>query len=194
MRRKTKMESTGTSLRVIIGDPGRSNDPFGIIGLEATWPERKIYTRLAKQFIKTDYDTVAKYFANLSKKIKPHIMLLEKNFDYDNVYPAFSKYKLPIKYVTTSTSLTEKTRAKGWAVDKNYMMGWLQQEYKKHTVQFPENPNDDMAELINQRNQIVGITAPSGHVSYKAQRGRHDDLFMAKLIGCNAIRIWWNMQ
>ena len=40
------------SLNILIGDPGKSNDPFGVIGLEGTWPERKIYIRHARQFKK----------------------------------------------------------------------------------------------------------------------------------------------
>ena len=187
------MKSTGMkNLRLIIGDPGKSNDPFGVIGLQATWPEKKIYTRYARQFKKESYDKVAKHFEILQKKIKPHLILIEKNFDYENVSKAFRN--LPITYTTTSSNLTEKSRAKGWSVDKPYMIGWLKTEYKKHTIQYPKVKSADMNELINQQIQIVGITAPSGHVSYKAQRGRHDDLFMAKLIGCNAVRIWWDQQ
>ena len=71
------------------------------------------------------------------------------------------------------------------------MIDWLPKQYRKHTIQVPEVQSKDMQELINQRNQIVGITGPSGHVSYKAIRNRHDDLFMCELIGCNFIRLWW---
>ena len=195
MKKMIQMEYIGMkSLRLVIGDPGRSNDPFGVVGLEGTWPERKIYVRYARQFIKEKYETVAEEFVRLKNKVKPHMMLLEKNFDYDNVWKAFSKYPLEIKYITTSTDLTQKVRAKGWSVDKNFMIGWLKEEQPKHTIQYPGNRTQDMEELINQQTQIVGITGPSGHVSYKAVRNRHDDLFMAKLIGCNAIRIWWEQQ
>lgn len=73
------------------------------------------------------------------------------------------------------------------------MIQWLAREYLKNTVQWPlAKMTKDMQQLVNQRSLIVGITAPSGHTSYKAQRNRHDDLFMAKLIGCNAIRLWWD--
>lgn len=179
------------NLRVVAGDPGRTNDPFGVVGLEATWPDKKIFVRYAKQFKGQPYGFVATWFNKMNLSILPDMILIEKNFEYDDVSAAFSKYDLDIKYITTSTNLTEKTRAKGWSVDKNYMIGWLKDEYKYHSFQWPENPSDDMRELINQRNQIVGITGPSGHTTYKAVRNRHDDLFMAKLIGSNAIRIWW---
>lgn len=180
------------TLRLLIGDPGKTTDPFGVIGIEATYPEELIYIRHAKQFKNTPYSTVARHFSKMSNMMRPHLILIEKNFDYENVLNAFTH--LPVKYITTGTGLTEKTRAKGWTVDKPYMVGWLKEQYKKHTIQLPSNPTEDMQELINQRNQIVGITAPSGHVSYKAQRNRHDDLWMAELIGCNAVRIWWDNQ
>lgn len=179
-------------LKLISGDPGKSNDPFGVVGLVGTWPERKIIVTHAKQFKRKSYARVANHFKNQWQKNDLDLLLIEKNFDYENVSKAFSD--LPITYVSTSGTLTEKSRAKGWAVDKPYMIGWLKDEYKAHTIKWPEIKNADMQELIDQRAQIVPITAPSGHVTYKAQRGRHDDLFMAKLIGCNAIRIWWDQQ
>lgn len=180
------------SLKLLIGDPGKTNDPFGIFGLQGTWPERKIYPRYAEQLWHKPYSTVAKRFEFLQKKIKPDMTLIEKNFDHDRVSKAFSH--LPITYVTMSNNLKEETRAKGWSVDKPYMMGWLKDEDAKHSIQYSLNPSKDMEEFVNQRNQIVGITAPSGHVSYKAQRNRHDDLFMCHVIGCNAIRLWWDQQ
>lgn len=187
------MEYNGMkNLKLLIGDPGKSNDPFGVIGLHATWPKKEIFVRYAKQFKKKPYRFVANEFKRLDNKLHFNLMLLEKNFDYENVSKAFST--LPITYVSTTGELTEEVRRKGWAVDKPYMIGWLKEAYTKHLIKFPKAPRDDMQELINQRSQIVGITAPSGHVAYKAQRGRHDDLFMAKLIGCNAVRIWWDLQ
>lgn len=181
------------SLKLLVGDPASTgNDYFGIIGLEGTYPEKKIFIRHAKQFQKTPYHIVADHFEYLHRQINFDLIILEKNFDYDKICKAFKH--LPITYVSTTGNLTEKNRAKGWAVDKPYMIGWLKTEYKKHTIQYPANQTGDMAELINQQNQIVGITAPSGHVSYKRTRNRHDDLFMAKMIGCNAIRIWWNQN
>ncbi len=186
------MSMRSKSLRLLIGDPGRTTDPFGAIGLEATWPKKRIFVKYAKQFKRKPYRYVANEFRKLNNKIHFDLMILEKNFDYERVSRAFSS--LDITYVSTTGNMTEKARAKGWAVDKPYMIGWLKEQYPLHTIQFPKSPSADMEELLNQRNQIVGITAPSGHVSYKAQRGRHDDLFMAKLIGCNAVRIWWDLQ
>jgi len=180
--------------RIVSGDPGKTNDPFGIVILDATWPERKIYVRGARQFIRKPYSDVAEFLLSFKQNHNPDMVLIEKNFDYDNIWPVFKKYQLPIQYVTTSGNLTDETRAKGWSIDKPFMIKWLAEEYGKNTVQWPPKIGKDMQELMDQRSQMVGITAPSGHVSYKAQRNRHDDLFMAKLIGCNAIRLWWDSQ
>ena len=180
------------SLKLLIGDPAKAGDSFGVIGLEGTYPEKKIYIRHAREFKRESYNTVANHFGKMHKKIHFDMMILEKNFDYENVSKAFAH--LPITYVTTGSGLTEETRAKGWAVDKPYMVSWLKPQYKNHNIQCPVNQSLGIKELINQRNQIVGITGPSGHVSYKAQRNRHDDLFMSELIGCNAIRIWWDQR
>ena len=181
-------------INILIGDPASApgGDAFGVIGLQATWPERKIYIRHAKQFWNKPYRIIANHFKVLHRQINFTLLILEKNFDYEKVSKAFSH--LPITYVSTTGNMTEKNRAKGWAVDKPYMIKWLKTEYKIHTIQYPNIKSADMAELINQQNEMVGITAPSGHISYKRQRGRHDDLFLAKLIGCNAIRIWWDNQ
>lgn len=112
------------------------------------------------------------------------MLIIEKNFDYENVSKAFSH--LPITYVTTSSHLTDETRAKGWSVDKPFMIDWLNQAHKKNHIQYPNRKSPDMQELINQRNEICNING-----SFKRTRNRHDDLFMAKLIGCNAIRLFW---
>ncbi len=186
-------------LRILIGDPGVTPDFFGVIGLEATHPEKKIYTRHAQRFKKKPdeskqqyYNRVANHFSKLHNKLHFDLIILEKNFDYEEVSKAFAR--LPITYVTTLTQLTTKTRQKGFSIDKNFMIKWLKTEYKNHTIQLPSIHSDEIKELINQRNEISGITGPSGHTSFKRQRNRHDDLFMPELIGCNAIRIWWDEQ
>ena len=188
------MKSCGmNSLKLLVGDPAHTgSDAFGVVGLEATYPEKKIYIRHAKQFWKESYDVVANYFSKLHKKINFDKILIEKNFDYHNVSKAFTD--LPVTYVSTMGGLSEEKRALGWAVDKPYMIGWLKEKYNSHIIQYPINHSSDVTELITQRNEIVGITTSSGHISYKRQRGRHDDLFLSELIGANAIRIWWGMQ
>lgn len=177
-----------------MGDPAYSGDYFGTLGLEGTYPEKQINIRYARRFRKVTNETreqfyarVAAHYKSLHNKLHFDMIILEKNFDYDRVAPAFKE--LPILYVTTSGELTAQTRSKGKSVDKNFMIGWLKKEYIKHTIQLPTTHSTEIEELINQRNEISQING-----SFKRMRGRHDDLFSCELIGCNVIRLWWNIQ
>ena len=117
---------------------------------------------------------------------------MEKNFDYPNVSKAFTN--LPIQYITTSGNLTEKTRQKGYAVDKPFMINWLKNKKKNHEILFTENPTKDMQELIDQIPKISQFITPGGQTSYKAYRNQHDDLFMAALHCTNFIRLYIEQQ
>lgn len=177
------------TLRILSGDPGRTTDPFGNIGLDGTWPEKNIYIRLAKQFKKTPYTKVAKFYSKMQRTVKPDLILLEKNFDYDRIKPIFAH--IPVQYVTMASNLKEETRRKGFTVDKPWCIKEIHKLHKRHAIQYPPKITQDIQELINQRNEMASINTGTGHISYKRTRNRHDDLFMAKLIGVNAILLWW---
>ena len=177
------------TLRVLGMDPGRSNDPFGIVGLEGTYPEKIIHIRLAKQYKRKSYLTVAKYCKKVKNQINPHLILIEKNFDYDNLKEPFTT--ISPTYITMSSGLTEQTRRKGFSIDKPYVINKIHQLHKNHKILYPEKLTSDMQELIDQRNEMVGITGNTGNTTYKRTRNRHDDLFMSKLIGINAVMLWW---
>jgi len=176
-------------LKILSGDPGRANDPFGTVGLEATWPEKKIHVRLAKQHKRKSYLKVARYYEKVKRQINPHLVLIEKNFDYDKLKPAFVNTNPT--YVTMSSGLTKQTRRKGFSIDKPWVINEIHKLHKNHHIQYPDKMTADMQELINQRNEMSGIVSPAGKTTYKRTRNRHDDLFMAKLIGINAILLWW---
>jgi len=179
------------SLIVLSGDPGKTNDPFGTVGLQATYPEKKIHIRLAKQHKRTSYHIIAKYYSKVKKQINPHLILIEKNFDYPKLKTAFAS--VSPTYITMSSGLTEKTRLKGFSVDKPYIINKINTLHKNHQILYPHKLTQDMQELVNQRNEMSGITSPTGTTTtYKRLRNRHDDLFMAKLIGINAIILWWD--
>ena len=179
-------------LDVLIGDPARHGDAFGIVGLEGVYPQKLIHIRHAKQFIGEKYSVVARHFTSLQRTIDPDIMGIEMNYRGKKLLSLFrAKYKLPMIGINTSANLTDNTRKNGHSMDKPFMMKWYSTQQKQHRILYPQIRTADMEELINQDNEMVGIPLPSGHTSYKRMRGRHDDLFMAKLIGCNIIRIWW---
>ncbi|WOV93182.1 MAG: hypothetical protein R1F52_00640 [Candidatus Nitrosoabyssus spongiisocia] len=45
-------ERKASTIRIICGDPGRTNDPFGVVGVELDLDTRRIRIRLARQFLK----------------------------------------------------------------------------------------------------------------------------------------------
>lgn len=177
-------------LRILSGDPGRTTDPFGIVGLEGTYPKKEIFVRLAKQFKRQKYQKVVRYFAKVSKQIHPDLTLIEKNFDYEKVSLAFKH--IPVTYITMSSDLTEETKQKGFTVDKPWCIRQIASLHRRHAILYPEKLSYDMQELINQRNEMAAVPTGTGHISYKRTRNRHDDLFMSELIGVNAILLWWN--
>ena len=62
-----------------MGDPGRRHEPFGIIGAQYNLTKHKIQFKLAKEFSKTPYGTVARYLTKVHDTIKPNFMGIETN-------------------------------------------------------------------------------------------------------------------
>ena len=96
--------------------------------------------------------------------------------------------------VNTSANLTDETRSKGYSMDKPYMVKWFAQKQDEDFFEFPDIPSKDMQTLIDQIPQIAAIPTANGSTTYKAQRGRHDDLFMAALHCCNFVRLFIKQQ
>lgn len=178
-------------LRILSGDPAseKGGDSFGTVGLEATYPEKIIYIRLAKIHKKQPYHIIASYYEKVKLQINPHFILLEKNFDYDNLLPAFTH--LNPTYITTTSNLTIQNRINLKAVDKPWVIKEIIKLHQNKQIQYPPKISADMKELINQRNEMSAFTSLSGHISYKRVRGRHDDLYSAKILGINHILRWW---
>ncbi len=183
------------TIRIVMGDPGRQTDPFGIVGIELNLESEIIRPRLARQFIKTRYGIVADYLRDIKENAKPDFMGLETNNRGGKVLQLFQeKYNLKLLGINTCGELTEESRERGKSMDKPFMVSWLKQQLIIDNVEFPINPSTHMAELQNQLNQIVGIRGPGGNIQYKATRGRHDDLFMAFLLCCHMARLYLRRQ
>ena len=91
----------------------------------------------------------------------PDRILIEKNFDYDNIKKTFEKYDLQPRDITTSANLTSKKNSQGYTVDKPYMIKWLAREYHKNTVQWPQSKmTKDTQQLNTQRSLMKRRTAP----------------------------------
>lgn len=194
-------------LRVIMCDPAGKvspfnatydikNDPFAVIGAQFDIQRYKIQWRLAKQFKKDSFQNVAMYLKDVKKKVNPNFMGMETNNNGKDILNLFhKKYHLNyIQGVTMSGELTEKTRNKGYTVDKPFITKWFKEKHEEGMMEFPENPKDDMQEFMNQIPKIVPIMTANGSTTYKAYRNQHDDLFVAALHCCNVIRLFIEQQ
>jgi len=172
------------------------NDPFGIIGAEFDLNNYKIRWRLAKQFKKDSFQNVAMYLKDVKNRVKPNFMGLETNNNGLDILKLFhKKYKLNyIHGVTMSGNLTEKTRSKGYSVDKTFITKWFKKKHEEGMFEFPKNPTEDMIEFMNQIPKIIPIMTANGSTTYKAYRNQHDDLFVAALHCCNIIRLFIEEQ
>jgi hypothetical protein len=186
-------------LKVVMGDPSdlTGSDAFAWVGASFNLSDYKIKFRLAKQFWNESFSDVAKYANNVKKSIQPNFVGMEVNRKDDKkTLDLFqTTYRMPwMKGINTSSGLTAETRAKGFTMDKPFMVKWFKEKLDEHMIIFPTNPTKDMQELIDQIPKISQFMTPGGQTSYKAYRGQHDDLFMAALLCCNFIRLFIEQQ
>jgi len=176
----------GSLIRIVCGDPARSHDAFGIVGVESDIIHDTVRIKMAKQFFNKPYGVVANYLKKIQDNIRPDFMGIETNYRGKKLLHLFTyKYKLQIKGIYTSSNLTEKTRAKGLVMDKSYMTKWFAQHKTHHKILFPEILTPEMIILKTQIEDIVSVPTLTGGTTYKAQKGRHDDLFMSLLLCCH---------
>lgn len=172
-------------IRIVCGDPARSHDAFGVVGIESDVINDIVRIKLAKQFFKQPYRVVANYLHQIQSNVKLDFMGIETNYRGQKLLELFNKkYKLPIKGIYTSSNLTEKTRLKGHVMDKTYMVKWFSKQKAQHKILFPEKLTPEMIILQKQISEISQIPTLTGY-TYKAKKGRHDDLFMSLLLCCH---------
>ncbi len=177
--------SINNLIKIVCGDPARRNDAFGIIGIQSDIINDTIRIGLAKQFFNQPYSIVANYFTKIKNNLKPDFIGIETNYRGEKLLQLFNyKYNLDIKGIHTSANLTEKTRQTGKVMDKSYMIKWFIKHKLAHKIKFPEILTPEMITLTNQMNDMIRIPTQTGY-TYKAQKGRHDDLFMALLLCCH---------
>lgn len=181
------MGMTDAVFRVIMNDPGRHNDPWGVVGMDLT-QDGKMMVKLARQFSKTEYGKIAQYLAGLSKRVGPDIIGIETNNRGKYVQRLYrEKYNLGLTGVFTSSNLREETRNAGNTMDKEFMVKWVKTQLESGNIILPKNQNNGIEKLVWQISQIVRNQTPSGRYSYKAQKSRHDDLYMAFLLCCHQV-------
>lgn len=170
-------------------DPGIS-DPTGINILEGTYPEKKIFVRYSRETTET-WHRVIDQLIKINNQIKPDLVQVESNNRGHEFIEQCIAKGFPVTGINTTINLSEFTRDQGLSVDKKYMVYWLKNKQEAHDIQYA---NTGMDGLLKQRQEMMAI--PSGRATplYRAKNSRHDDQFMAYLIGANAIRVWWDRK
>ena len=188
-------------VRIVMGDPARKSDPSGFVGILGNCETGEIKVKLAREITNKNPDVrmanTVKFLRWIQKNVKPDFIGMETNNDGADIISRIKKCGITVNGIATSSGLTEETRNKGLTMDKNYTIKQLAKMMKKHSVIFPGNSTKDMQKLISQIPQIVGIRGPTGNRTYKAMRGRHDDLFMALLLCVYVFLIYqrkWRLQ
>ena len=173
-------------ISIVMVDPARTSDPTGIVGITGNLQTGKIHVKYAREI--TDKDPIIRIQKTatilnwINEKINPYFLGCETNNNGTEIIAKIQRYGIDIQGIATSANLTKTTREKGATMDKPWTIKYLAQMKEDGTILFPEVAYGAMKKLITQISEIVGIRQPSGHISYKAIRGRHDDLVLALLL------------
>ena len=183
-----------SKIRIMMGDPGRTHDPFGIVGVELDLKTFIIIPKFARHYQKMSFEKVAADMLPIVQKIKPSIFGLETNNEGKKAINEFQKQGINTKGVSTVSVLTDEHRQYWQSMDKTYTVKWVKSMIATRNIQFPSNPSPHMQALEDQISLIAEYITPNGSLSYKARNGRHDDLFMAFILCCHIARIYMDMS
>ena len=169
--------------RFIAIDPGVSNDPTGIVGIDTKAGNiQVIYAqRVPRPTPQEMYELLWKLYAI----INPFKISCETNNRGKDFTNAITKFGMDVNPVFTTNRVREKNKRNPTVMPKNFTIAWLKQQ----TLEFPKNPSTEMQQLIDEVNSIQRFEMGS-NTQYKAQRSRHDDLFMALLIAVHTYRVF----
>ena len=175
------------NLTVVMTDSGKTTDPSATVGVE--WKDNIIRPILARRFINASFDEVAFYLKDIHKKYFPDIMGVERNNDGSKLISIMrNKYNIPTLGVLNTSRCTQESLMNHGLMDKAHTVRWMKGEYRDGRMKFPLRPSDDMQELINQFHDMVMVRLPSGFITYRARRSRHDDLFLGFMLCCNYVK------
>lgn len=176
--------------RIICGDPGRSKDPFGIVGVEYDTMESIIRIKFADRFKDKPFIYVAQQMYPFVQRVNPHYLCLETNNEGKQAIQAFKDAGLVnVLGINTVSNLSGKNwDTKFDSMDKNRTTMVLNDLIKTEKLTFPRYATPEIRELVNELNQIESKITESGKVSYRARSSRHDDLYMALLLCIHVVR------
>ena len=163
-------------MKIIACDPGRTNDPMGIVGIETDGDN--IHVRLAVQLINVSFGKAAKVLRKIKNKTNPDVMAIETNNYGGKLKRLFAeKYGLPMAGINTAASSSS-----AHTLSKPAVIQLIAKMLRQNRIRFPGTASPDMQELMLQLTEYAAMKTPNGSTSYKRPKGRHDDLVSALLI------------
>ena len=171
-------------MNVVGIDPGRTNDYYAVIGI---YKDDKGIIRTAKEeFTKNmPLDWCARMLVRPIVEVgrASHVVVETNGIIGKNAYRALQQEGIPnLRPVHTTSNMSADARLHNHkAVDKTYMMQWLKTKFEAGMLRMA-SPHQ---QLKAQLEDIHRYTTPSGQTTYKAQKGRHDDLVMALVMACH---------
>ena len=209
--RESRFMSGRQRLRIIACDPGRKADPFGIVFMDwhasqadaekrgainaapgqhlSSAAKPCIVVHEAVQFIRRPYSQVAKEVGRMARQVHPDLVLVESNGEGgQRAIDAFRAQGIQriAAVACAGENCSEATMRAGTAYSKPAIVQYAQAKLGSRSVVWGES--DSLGELRQQLREFVWRRTPSGTKTYARQRGRHDDLAMAFLLGCSAAR------
>lgn len=208
---------TSPSTRIIMGDPGGLSDAFGFVGVEASLPlppphrgsdysasataDPVITIKYAREIRAPGFDEIAEEISREIRPMRPNFLGFETNHRGDDAVQAFRRHGFRAFGVATTAETRDHTRMA--AMDKPFTARYLRDASDIHHRLIWPPPTTAAASssslkaslrgigtLRAQWKSIVAMPTPSGRTTYRAERGRHDDLFSALLLCAHVARIW----
>ena len=180
------------NISIMAGDPAESGDAFGMFGIDLDLDKSLIYAKYARQWQKTPFNQVAFEVRPMWRSVRPTIFALEKNYKGDKVVSEFENLKIPVMPVYATGDVSDRRR---WDVmDKSFTTEWMATKFRDHRVKVPRNHSIFMELWLDQLRQIRRFRTPSGRITYRAQRNRHDDIFSASLICFHFARLYMDEE
>ena len=175
------------NLTVVMTDPGKTTDPSATVGIE--YRDKIIRPILAKRFTDTSFNDVAKYLKMIHLRYFPDIIGVEKNNDGEKLISLMrNRYNIPTLGVLNTSRCVPKQLMNHDLMDKVHTVRWMKKKYRDGQMKFPSRPSEDMQELINEFHDMVMVRLPSGFITYRARRSRHDDMFLGFTLCCNYVK------
>lgn len=169
-------------------DPGKQMDSFALVGIEIR-DKRDIYIIGAAQWKHQDYlkveEAAYQIHSSIAKRPFDDVVVETNNTGWHVVEILKSKYRMPIRPVTTVAKLTDKKKIReGNSMAKNEMVTWLKKMILADRVYFPDVDSPGTKALKTQLPKFTRKLTDAGNVSYSAQGKEHDDLVMALIMAC----------